>query len=147
MAVSNGQPATAHFVLQGKGGVGKSYVSSLLAQYFEQKGKALHCLDTDPVNATFAQYQRLKAQHLNILRRGTVYEKRFDELVDRICAGEGVFIVDTGATTFVPLWNYVVENEILQFLQRQGRPVIVHALRANIDETVPPVIIRPLCEA
>src|ERR1044071_3474744 len=80
---------TAHFVLQGKGGVGKSYVSAVLAQYFQERTKALHCLDTDPVNATFTQYKRLAAEHINILRRGAVHEKRFDELIDRICTGEG----------------------------------------------------------
>jgi cellulose biosynthesis protein BcsQ len=123
-----GHSATAHFVLQGKGGVGKSYVSAILAQYFKQEGRPLHCVDTDPVNATFAQYKCIGADHLNILRRGTIHEKRFDELVDQICCGEGVFIVDTGATTFVPLWNYILENEILQFLQRRGRRVLVHAI-------------------
>jgi hypothetical protein len=120
--------ATAHFVLQGKGGVGKSYVSAVLAQYFRQKGKLLHCFDTDPVNATFAQYKCLEASHLNILRRGAVHEKRFDALIDKICGGEGVFVIDTGATTFVPLWNYILENKILQFLAGHGRPVFVHTI-------------------
>lgn len=120
--------ATAHFVLQGKGGVGKSYVSAILAQYFRQRAKRIHCFDTDPVNATFAQYKCLNAHHLNILRRGAVHEKRFDELVDKICFGDGVFIVDTGATTFVPLWNYILENQILQFLRARERPVFVHTI-------------------
>ena len=30
-----GAPATVHFVLQGKGGVGKSFVASILGQYFQ----------------------------------------------------------------------------------------------------------------
>ncbi len=124
----NGHKASAHLVLQGKGGVGKSYVSAVLAQYFLQKGKALHCVDTDPVNATFAQYKRLAAYHLNILRRGTVHEKRFDQLIDQICTGEGVFIIDTGATTFVPLWNYILQNQILQFLKERERSVFVHTI-------------------
>src|SRR6202012_4577358 len=128
MENANGHPVSAHFVMQGKGGVGKSYISSLLAQYFGEKSGPLQCVDTDPVNATFAQYKRLKAQHLNILRRGTIHEKRFDELIDRICEGDGVFVVDTGATTFVPMWNYFVENEILQFLAEQNRSVFVHAI-------------------
>lgn len=124
----NGHKATAHFVLQGKGGVGKSYISAVLAQYFLQKEKKVHCVDTDPVNATFAQYKRLGADHLNILRRGTIHEKRFDQLVDQICTGEGVFIIDTGATTFVPLWNYILQNQILQFLKERERRVFVHTI-------------------
>src|SRR3984885_15289559 len=125
---TNGPPASVHVVLQGKGGVGKSFVSAILAQYFRTKSAPVHCLDTDPVNATFAQYRLLEAEHIKVLRRGTVNEKQFDMLVDRVCEGDGVFIVDTGATTFVPLWNYILENEILAFFRSHGRNVFVHSV-------------------
>ena len=94
--------ASVHLVLQGKGGVGKSFVSAILAQYFRTKSAPVHCLDTDPVNATFAQYRVLEAEHLKVLKRGTINEKQFDVFVEKVCHGDGVFIVDTGATTFVP---------------------------------------------
>jgi hypothetical protein len=57
-----------------------------------------------------------------------VHEKQFDRLVDKICRGSGVFIVDTGATTFVPLWNYFLENEILTFFRSHGRGTFVHSV-------------------
>src|SRR5580692_8513213 len=125
---TNGAQASVHVVLQGKGGVGKSFVSAILAQYFRTKSAPVHCLDTDPVNATFAQYRALGAEHLKVLRRGTVNEKQFDLLVEKVCCGDGVFIVDTGATTFVPLWNYILENEILAFFRSHGRNVFVHSV-------------------
>ena len=77
---SETQPSV-HVVLQGKGGVGKSFVSAILAQYFQTKSAPVYCLDTDPVNATFAQYRVLAAEHLKVLRRGTVNEKQFDLMV------------------------------------------------------------------
>jgi Mrp family chromosome partitioning ATPase len=48
-AGSGGGPSapTIHLTLQGKGGVGKSLVSSILAQYFRHRGADIHCLDTD----------------------------------------------------------------------------------------------------
>src|SRR5450432_4508012 len=92
-----------HFILQGKGGVGKSLISAILAQYFRGRKVTPHCFDTDPVNATFAQYQALVAEHINVLRRGAIHDRRFDELFEKICKIEGVCIIDTGATTFVPL--------------------------------------------
>ena len=46
-----------HLTLQGKGGVGKSLVATVLAQYLREKGKDVRCIDTDPVNRTFAQYR------------------------------------------------------------------------------------------
>jgi hypothetical protein len=124
----NGTVASVHLVLQGKGGVGKSFVSSILAQYFRTKSAPVYCLDTDPVNATFAQYRRLDAEHLKVLKRGTVNEKQFDVFVQRVCKGQGVFIVDTGATTFVPIWNYILENEILEFFRAHERRVFVHSV-------------------
>ncbi|MBB4268183.1 CO dehydrogenase nickel-insertion accessory protein CooC1, partial [Roseospira visakhapatnamensis] len=44
--------AAIHMTLQGKGGVGKSFIASLLAQHFLARGQAPICLDTDPVNQT-----------------------------------------------------------------------------------------------
>ncbi len=97
-----------HLVLQGKGGVGKSLISAILGQYFQLRKITPHCFDTDPVNATFAQYQALAAEDINVLRHGAIHDKRFDELFEKICQMDGVCIVDTGATTFVPLWNYIL---------------------------------------
>jgi hypothetical protein len=119
---------SVHFVLQGKGGVGKSFVAAILAQYFRSAGKQVHCFDTDPVNATFAQYEGLGADHINVLRRGTINEKQFDTLVEHLCNKPGVCIVDTGATTFVPLWNYMLENEIVGFLAAHSRRAYIHSV-------------------
>jgi type IV secretion system protein VirB10 len=132
----NGAVASVHLVLQGKGGVGTSFVSSILAQYFRTKSAPVHCLDTDPVNATFAQYRRLEAEHLKVLKRGIVNEKEFDVFVQRACKGQGVFIVDTGATTFVPLWNYILENQILEQSLNSDLPGELKALvTSNVCDT------------
>src|ERR1022692_3563151 len=72
-----------HLVLHGKGGVGKSLISAILGQYFQHRKTAPHCFDTDPVNATFAQYQAMGAEHINVLRRGAIHDKRFDELFEK----------------------------------------------------------------
>ena len=46
-----------HITLQGKGGVGKSLVASLLAQHHLESGTPVVCIDTDPVNATLSGYR------------------------------------------------------------------------------------------
>jgi hypothetical protein len=91
----------------------------------------VYCFDTDPVNATFAQYRSLKAEHINVIHRGSLNEKRFDALVERLCQVNGVSVIDTGATTFIPLWNYILENEIIQFLVSRSRRVLVHSVVAG----------------
>lgn len=48
-----------HFVMQSKGGVGKSVVSSLMAQYLSNKVGNLSIIDIDPNNKTLASYKSL----------------------------------------------------------------------------------------
>jgi hypothetical protein len=124
------QPAvpTIHLTLQGKGGVGKSLVASILAQYFRHHGKELHCIDSDPVNQTFSQYAELGAEHLAIMRDGRIDTSGFDHLLDRLLDEDGIFVVDNGASTFVPLWGYIVENNVLESLAAAGRKLCVHTI-------------------
>jgi adenylylsulfate kinase-like enzyme len=64
--------AAVHLSLQGKGGVGKSFIASVLAQYLRHKGRQVHCVDTDPVNQTFSQYSALQVCHLKLLNEGRI---------------------------------------------------------------------------
>ena len=50
---------TAHFVMQSKGGAGKSVVSVMLAQYLKAFNKDLILIDTDPSNKTLGEYKQL----------------------------------------------------------------------------------------
>ena len=97
-----------HLSLQGKGGVGKSLVASILAQYFKYKGRVIQCIDTDPVNRTFSQYKALNASRLELLREGNIDPRGFDTLMERLLTEEGTFIVDNGASTFLPQWSYII---------------------------------------
>ena len=117
-----------HFTLQGKGGVGKSLVSSLLAQYLRSTDKPVRCIDTDPINDTLNQYRALDAVHLDLIRDGRLDERAFDELMERVLSESESFVVDCGATSFVPLTNYIAENNAFQMLRDQGREVIVHSV-------------------
>src|SRR5215211_2966217 len=44
---------TTHITLQSKGGVGKTFVASLVAQWIIENGRALRCYDADPGNQSF----------------------------------------------------------------------------------------------
>lgn len=125
----NQDGATIHLSLQGKGGVGKSLIASLLAQYFKhRKGAPVRCIDTDPVNQTLSQYRELGAQRLELLREGSVDQRMFDGLMETLLTEPGIFIVDNGASTFIPLWNYMLENNAMALLKDSGRRVYVHCV-------------------
>src|SRR3984957_9865496 len=119
-----------HLTLQGKGGVGKSLVASVLAQYLREKGRDVRCIDTDPVNRTFAQYAALAADRLNLRDEHNRIEQRaFDSLIERFLTEEAAtFVVDNGASTFLPLWHYLLENSALDYLRQSGRRVYVHTV-------------------
>jgi hypothetical protein len=117
-----------HLSLQGKGGVGKSLVASIVAQYYAHRGADVQCIDTDPVNQTLSQYRALKTQHLKLLTNGNVDQRGFDALMERLLTEDGVFIVDSGASTFIPLWSYILENKVMKLLSDAGRMLYVHTV-------------------
>lgn len=125
---SNGQATSVHLLLQGKGGVGKSLIASVLSQYFASKERALHAVDADPINQTLAEYRGLRVEPLNLLKDGNVDQRAFDTLMERILTQIGTFVVDTGASTFIPLWHYLLENKALDVLVGSGRQVFVHTV-------------------
>ena len=60
---------TVHFVLQAKGGIGKSFVSTLLAQHVLNQTGAVHCFDTDQENTTFSRYEALASSDYTIMEK------------------------------------------------------------------------------
>ena len=120
--------AHVHLVLQGKGGVGKTFVATMLTQYLFRHG-SVDCVDTDPVNATFAGFKHLGATRLELLEDDAIQPRRFDsliELADRTKASH--VVIDNGASAFVALALYLVENDIPGLLQDMGHRLIVHAV-------------------
>lgn len=119
---------SVHFTLQGKGGVGKSLVSALLAQYFAHIGAPVKCIDTDPVNQTLVNYKALNAKHLELLDGSRIDERKIDNLMQQLLSEDGVFVVDNGASSFVPLSNYLIENNAIEMLKDSGREVFIHCV-------------------
>src|SRR5258708_38502135 len=111
---ANGGDATSiHISLQGKGGVGKSLISAILSQYLLSRGQDVHGIDADPVNQTLSEYRGLAVSCLKLLKDGSVDQREFDLLMERFLTESGTFVVDIGASTFIPLSHYLLENHSL----------------------------------
>lgn len=117
-----------HLSLQGKGGVGKSLIASILAQYFRERSREIRCIDTDPLNSTLFQYKALNVSRLELLRSGIIDHRGFDTLMERLLTEDATFVVDNGAATFIPLWNYFLENHVLDVLTHAGKRLYVHTV-------------------
>ena len=117
-------------MLQGKGGVGKSFVCAMLAQYQMSKGKTPLCIDTDPINGTFHGYEALGVVKLEVLHDQEIVPRKFDQLVDLIRRNDNGndVIIDNGASTFVPLSHYLLLHDIAGLLQELEHELVVHTV-------------------
>lgn len=120
--------ARIHMVLQGKGGVGKSMIAAVLAQYKAAKGHTPLCIDTDPVNATFEGYKALAVRRLQLLDGDEINTRHFDTLIEQIATATEDVIIDNGASAFVPLSHYLISNQVPALLEELGHTLIVHTV-------------------
>lgn len=104
--------AKVHILLQGKGGVGKSFIAAMIAQYKISKGHKPTCIDTDPVNATFHGFQALNVHLLQILEGDGINSREFATLVELVGAAKDDVVIDNGAVSFVPLSHYLLNHRV-----------------------------------
>ena len=117
-----------HMVLQGKGGVGKSFIAATLAQYKDDNGNTPTCIDTDPVNATFFGYKALDPKKIEIMEDDDINPRRFDDMVEEIVNAPGDVIIDNGASTFVPMSKYLITNAVPSLFASMGFELIIHTV-------------------
>ena len=118
-----------HMILQGKGGVGKSLISSLICQYLNQHSEIV-AIDSDPVNQTLAGYKALQAIQLEIRDGDNIDPRKFDKLMEIILdAPDDIqIVIDNGAATFMPLCAWMRENHIIEMWRDAGMRVFLHCV-------------------
>lgn len=125
---------TVHFVLQAKGGIGKSFVSTLLAQHIINETGTVRCFDTDQENTTFKHYSELSVDHITLTNQSRLIDpKKFDVLMETLLTVPGNFVIDTGANTFSNLLAYMVENEVFALLRQARKITYVHTIVGGGD--------------
>ncbi len=119
-----------HLTLQGKGGVGKSFVSALLMQYLRDQAESGEVVgvDTDPVNSTLIGYESLDARRVDLMDGSSLNERAFDQMMEMMVEEDATFVVDNGASSFIPLSHYIVENDAIAVLAEAGKEVMVHTV-------------------
>jgi hypothetical protein len=120
-----------HITLQGKGGIGKSYVTSIVAQNLLDKGEEVVCIDTDPINATLASIKALNAQKVDLLVNNRIREGQFDAMMEQILSTDSHFVIDSGAASFVPLSNYLIQHNAIEMIVDSGKQPIIHTIIAG----------------
>ena len=121
---------TIHLILQGKGGVGKSLVASLLCQYLKGDHEVT-AIDTDPVNNTLAGYEELNVTTIDIRKGDDIDRRKLDQLMEIVLNDENEdrhFVIDNGAATFLPLCAWMRENESIEMWRDAEVNVLLHSV-------------------
>lgn len=117
-----------HFVLQGKGGVGKTVAALLLSQCIAETSDPVICVDTDPVNASFSSLSAMNPERVSIFAGKKVDTRSLDLLTEKLLTTDAHFVVDNGASSFVPVSRYLIENDVAAMMVEAGRQPIVHSV-------------------
>jgi hypothetical protein len=119
---------TIHFLMQGKGGVGKSFVASVLFQYLQKRGLTVHGFDIDPVNKTFTGHKEFGVTHVDIMSGNDINRYLFDRLISLLAElpDETQAVVDNGASSFVSFCAYVKDENAFGILKEAGQEVVMH---------------------
>ena len=120
--------AKIHMTLQGKGGVGKSFAATTMAQFKISQGCEPPCFDTDPINATFHGYAALRVTRMEIMDGDEINSRKFDDLIEHLARVREAAIIDNGASAFVPMCHYLISNQIPSLLNDLGHELVVHTV-------------------
>lgn len=123
-----------HAVIQGKGGIGKSFIASIIAQYIREKGLIPACFDTDQENTTFHAYKNLNVRQVDLSDENRVIDQgKFDILIEELLNIESPCVIDSGANTFSPFCAYLLDNEVIDILESNGKPFFIHTIVGGGD--------------
>lgn len=123
---SEKQEKNFHFILMGKGGVGKTTVSSFITQFIqdELQEKTL-CIDTDQVNASFYGFKTLNVEKLSIMENNEIIARGWDTLIEKLFKTDKKnTIIDNGASSFIPFLAYALENDLVELLTSEENDFI-----------------------
>lgn len=127
-----------HTVLAPKGGCGKTYVASLIAQALQERGEPVVCFDTDRENASLRDIPALKAEPVSLFLPNSdeIDINAMDGMTERMLSEDANFVLDNGATSFAPLSRYFVQDGIADAVAESGKKMVVHTIVAGGQELV-----------
>lgn len=120
----------AHFTLTPKGGVGKSFISLCIAQREIERGRPIQCFDADAATPTLCEFTALKAVRLNMMPNGssTIDASQFDRFAEVALTEPCDVLLDSGASSYVELTHYMLENDVFEQIHAAGKEPVVHAI-------------------
>lgn len=113
-------------ILQGKGGVGKSFIATMLAQFLKRQDPAAIVINTDEINETLLAFPGLEAISFK--------ETEWDNMIEFFVSEDKDFVVDNGSSNFQTLCHFFSENQIAPLLRDNNKEMILHTPITGSDE-------------
>jgi hypothetical protein len=90
------------------------------------------------VNGSFHDITALGVRAVKILKEDSeeIDIGEMDSMVERILNEDSNFVVDNGATSFVPMSRYLVQDGVVEAICSAGEQVVVHTIVAGGPELV-----------
>lgn len=104
-----------HFIGGEKGGVGKSVISRLLAQYYIDRETPFKVFDADLSHGAMMRYYTEFSEPVDITR----FEGA-DQLAEQAAQSDTTILVDLAAQTARPLQQWIDETGLLEFAPEIG---------------------------
>jgi hypothetical protein len=117
-----------HFILNTKGGVGKSLVAFILAQAHRHLNLPVKCFDADATTATFSSFTALNVERIELLEGTVINDRGLDQVMEPVMTEAAHFVIDTGTSTYVAVSNYLIENDVHNQIRSAGKRVAVHVI-------------------
>lgn len=116
-----------HLVIQAKGGVGKTFIASMMLQFLRERDENIQAFDVDPTNNTLSCFKSLNVSYLNLLEnKRNVDVNDFDKLFDFIQSSDCDVLVDSGSSSFVPLYSFFTKDRADEIFTQIGYNLILH---------------------
>ena len=68
---------------------------------------------------------------MDLLQDNRIKEGRFDEMMEQILNTDSHFVIDSGAASFIPLSNYLIQHDALGMIAEHGKQPIIHSVIAG----------------
>ncbi|MBN8647529.1 MAG: hypothetical protein J0L55_06195 [Caulobacterales bacterium] len=129
-----------NLILQAKNDVGKTYIASIVAEYFQAKGSEFHGYDADKSESSFAKFEDFKVEPVEVVDTDHHFKlEAFDKVWENAIAKNLDIILDSGVDAFGPLVQYFVKNGNDNLSAESKNEIIVHAVIAGgdrLDDTI-----------
>ena len=120
---------TLHFILSGKGGVGKTVVARIVSEYVTERCVPPLCFDTDQTNAVFAAVPAFNVEKVDLFDgEDKLNPSRFDQMMGTIIESNAPVVIDSGSSSYFETLEYIAENDLIETLHDAGFDVYLHCI-------------------